>query len=230
MWSFIAQPRARRCRRRRLFASVLFFGLPASEQGSGALPRHAHSHTRTHERALPKPAVQPARAHTRRKKTRQKEKKERGGASHRRQLRELEATSSPGKGSAAAALHPTSGSSICIPAPGNWGEQDNRATRRRTGRSAGAPWPCSLVCGGRSRAPAEPGNEPRASERREPKRGGSRREKGWREAKPGSECAQGSAARLHLAARQTLEVATRELLQEAFLSGFVKQRVPPRRL
>lgn len=173
---------------------VLFFDSPRASKAL-ALSRHAHSHTRTHERAPAKASrATRARAHPEKEDGGKKRRKKGEGASHRRQLRELRPRAVREKAAAAAAAPTRTSGSICIPAPGNWGEQ----TTGRRAENRSERWRAVAVqpaCGGRSRGPSRAQNEPRASERREPKRGGSRREKGWREAKPGSGVRSGSAAR-----------------------------------
>ncbi|CAN0477975.1 unnamed protein product [Rangifer tarandus platyrhynchus] len=192
---------------------VLFFDSPRASKAL-ALSRHAHSHTRTHERAPAKASrATRARAHPEKEDGGQKRRKKGEGASHKRQLRELGPRAAREEAAAAAAAPtPTSGS-ICIPALGNWGEQTT-GRRAESGSERGRAGAVQPACGGRSRGPSRAQNEPRASERREPKRGLA----------PGEGVARGktriwSARGLHLAARQTLGGGNERAATEVFLSG-----------
>lgn len=152
----------------------LFFDSPRASKAL-ELSRHAHSRAHTSE-LLPKPTVQPARAHTRRKRTEAKREerkgrgrvtggsssscgsvgKEQSGKSRQRQRRRP-----PGRTAVSAS-----------PLLGTGASSAGRAGERESGRRAESRpkrWRAEVVqpaCGGRSRGPSRGQNEPRAGERR----------------------------------------------------------------
>lgn len=151
-----------------------------------ALSRHAHSHAHTRESSCQSKPCNPRARTTGERGWRQKRRKKREGASHRQQqqLPERRQQAVPGKPAAAAAAPTRTSGSICIPAPGKWGERCWASRRpryaRRARRRAGAPGPCSLraadAAGAEAKARMSRGRA--SSESAESRGGGSRRGKG----------------------------------------------------